>query len=213
MFRSEFSGNIPFMNGIWPKEFKVSLEPAKAAVAEPNADLSDFGYLSLCFENHILAHIIATTLVPRKVSLSSILNRDVFVLYCLLKKYQINWVVRIREYMLESADDPNSTASLTYGLLISRIIVDSLVDLSKFKPVEIAATYDIRTFSSMGYVFVEKKWHKKESLKARIDTPKVSWVSIDSASLLLQEAEELKPCTATLESNLQVMLKNVSKIL
>lgn len=68
------------MNGAWPDDFEVSLEAPKAAIAEKNSDLSDFGPLSFCFEKKTLAHIIATTLVPRKGSLSSISNRDVFVL-------------------------------------------------------------------------------------------------------------------------------------
>ncbi|KAL3332349.1 hypothetical protein AABB24_032770 [Solanum stoloniferum] len=42
--------------------------------------------LCLYFEHRILAHIVATTLISRKGSLSSISTRDVFVLYCLLKR-------------------------------------------------------------------------------------------------------------------------------
>ncbi|KAH0712494.1 hypothetical protein KY289_008453 [Solanum tuberosum] len=37
-------------------------------------------------------------------------------------------------------------------LILGKILVDSLVDLSMFTPVVINATYDSRTFSSMGYV-------------------------------------------------------------
>lgn len=77
------------MNGSYPTDFEVTLEEAKAAVAKPESKLSDFGPLDLCFENCILAHIV-TTLLPRKGSLSNILSRDIFVLYCLLKKYIIN---------------------------------------------------------------------------------------------------------------------------
>src|SRR5688572_5746731 len=114
----------------------------------------NFGPLSLCFENRILAQIVATTLIPRKGSLSNISTRDVFVLYCLVKKLRINWAVWIRNYMLESVEDSNPSASLPYGLLVSRILVDSLVDLSNYKPIEISATYDTKTFASMGYVLV-----------------------------------------------------------
>lgn len=59
-----FFGDIPFMNGVCPEKFEVSLEGQKVTVFEPNADLSNFGPLSLCFEDRILAHIVATTLVP-----------------------------------------------------------------------------------------------------------------------------------------------------
>jgi len=55
-----------------------------------------------------------------------------------------------REYMIESIEDNNPSASLPYGLLISRIIVYSLVDLSKYRHVLIDVTYDTRTFLSMG---------------------------------------------------------------
>lgn len=124
-----------------------------------------------------------------KGSLSCISNRNVFFLYCLLKKYHINLVVLIGEYMLESAEGSNPTASLPYGLLVSHIIVDTLVDLSKYTPVEVAATYDSRAFSSVGHTLVDKKWHKKNSLKAKVDAPKATCASANSVSLLLIEAE------------------------
>lgn len=73
-----------------------------------------------------------------KGSLCIISKRDVFVLYFLLKNYRINWVAWFREYMLERVEDTNTTKSLPYGLLISRIIVDALVDLSKYRPVEVS---------------------------------------------------------------------------
>ncbi|KAH0670729.1 hypothetical protein KY290_026127 [Solanum tuberosum] len=76
-----------------------------------------------------------------------------------------------REYMVESSEDNISSASLPYGLLISRIIVNSLVDLSQFMPALIDATYDTRTFSSMGYVLINDKWYKKESVQQRADAP------------------------------------------
>lgn len=97
VFGTVYSSLVPYMNGICPGDFEVSLEVDKAVVVEPGLDLSDLGLLSLCFENRILAHIISTTLVPRKGSLSKISFRDVFVLYCLLKKYRINWASWIGE--------------------------------------------------------------------------------------------------------------------
>ncbi|KAG5611897.1 hypothetical protein H5410_023178 [Solanum commersonii] len=213
VFGSEFFDDLPYMNGVWPENFEVSFGAAKAAVVEPNTDLSNFGPLSLCFENRIIAHIVATTLVPRKGSLSNISTRDVFILYCLVKKYRINWAAWIREYMLKSVEDSNPSASLPYGLLVSRIIVDSLVDLSNYKPVEVNATYDTKTFSSMGYVLVNDKWHKKESLQARAETPKATRVSVDSASVLLQEVGDIKTRLTSLESNVMVMQECLNKIL
>uniref|UniRef100_M1DYH5 Uncharacterized protein n=1 Tax=Solanum tuberosum TaxID=4113 RepID=M1DYH5_SOLTU len=83
--------------------------------------------------NKRTAHIIATTLLPRKGSLSNISNREVFVLYCLLKKYRINWATWFKEYMWESSEESNPSASLPYGLLISRILVDRLNPLSSMQ--------------------------------------------------------------------------------
>ncbi|KAL3365243.1 hypothetical protein AABB24_010416 [Solanum stoloniferum] len=154
MFGSEFSGDILCMHGnIWPENFEIFLEDAKVFVAQSDADFTNFGPLSLCFENRILAHIISTTLVPRKGSLINISNRCVFS----LKNLCINWALLFREYMFESSEDNNSSANLSYGLLISRIIIDSLVDLSQFKHVFIDVTYDTRTFSTMGYVLIDNK--------------------------------------------------------
>ncbi|KAG5599089.1 hypothetical protein H5410_030459 [Solanum commersonii] len=87
---------------------------AKSTVDEPGAKLSDFDPLSLYFEHRILAHIIATTLLPRKGSLSNISNKDVFVLYCLLKKYRINSTIWFKEYMWESSEESNPSSSLPY---------------------------------------------------------------------------------------------------
>jgi len=79
VFGSEFFSDIPFTHGnLWPDQFEIFLDDAKTFVVEASSDLSNFGPLSLGFENHILAHIVATTLVPRKGSLSNISNRDIF---------------------------------------------------------------------------------------------------------------------------------------
>ena len=159
------------MNGTWTNDFDVSLDGEKRVVIEPDCDIFDFRPLSLCYENRVLAHVLDTTLIPRKDSLSNISTRDVFVLYFLLKKYRINWVERLKAYMWWSVEDLNVSASLSYVLLISRIIVNSLVDLSIFTPYLINATYYSLTFSSMGYVQVGEKWVKKDSVKAWADSP------------------------------------------
>lgn len=119
--------DIPYMNGVWPTDFEISVEGAKIAVAKPNSDISEFGPLSLCFENCILAHIVSTTLIPRKGSLDNITTH-----YWLLKKYKIHSASWFKDYMLETAEDPCGTSSLPYGLLISRIVIDRFVDLSSF---------------------------------------------------------------------------------
>lgn len=90
IYGGEFTRDISYINGNWPVDFEVSLKEAKAFISEEHSESLEFGPLSLCFEYRILADIIATILVPREGSLSSISNKDVFILYCLLKKYRIN---------------------------------------------------------------------------------------------------------------------------
>uniref|UniRef100_M1DN64 Uncharacterized protein n=1 Tax=Solanum tuberosum TaxID=4113 RepID=M1DN64_SOLTU len=68
VFGTKFSGVIPYMIGVWPDDFEMSLKGAKIAVDEHGAHLSYFGPLSLCFEHRILAHIIATIILPGKIS-------------------------------------------------------------------------------------------------------------------------------------------------
>ncbi|KAK4728754.1 hypothetical protein R3W88_021742 [Solanum pinnatisectum] len=194
VFGSKLLGDIPFMHGnLWPENFEISLENVKLFVSKTSADITNFGPLSLGFENHIFAHIVATTLI-RKGSLSNISNRDVYVVYCLL-------------------ENTKSSSSLPYGLLISRIIVDSLVDLSPFRPSLIDATYDTRTFSSMGYVLINDKWYRKESVQQRANAPKVTRISADLAALLLKEADLIKVRLDGLESHMQVLQDTHGKVL
>lgn len=49
VFGTMFSDVLPYMNGVWPEDFEVSLKVAKETVAEPRSDFSDFGPLSMCF--------------------------------------------------------------------------------------------------------------------------------------------------------------------
>lgn len=86
----KFFGIIPFMNEIWPKKFEVGLEYAKGTIVELEKNLSNFGPLSLRFKHQILAHIIDTTWIPYKGSLNNGTTHDVFVLYCMIKRYTIN---------------------------------------------------------------------------------------------------------------------------
>ncbi|KAG5599148.1 hypothetical protein H5410_030518 [Solanum commersonii] len=66
VFGAKLFSVVPYMKGVWPDDFEVSLEGAKRAVRERHSDFPVVGPLSLCFEYHILAHIAATTLIPRK---------------------------------------------------------------------------------------------------------------------------------------------------
>ncbi|KAG5606433.1 hypothetical protein H5410_027925 [Solanum commersonii] len=121
--------------------------------------------------------------------------------------------VWFKEYIWEIVEESKASASLPYGLLISRIQVDRLVDLSMFKPIEISATYDSHTFSSMRYVQVGNKWVKKDSVQAKVDTSKPTKISAESASLLLQDFDELKTRILVVESGLETLQDAVEKVL
>ena len=87
------------MNRTWTDDFEVSLDGEKRVVLEPDTHISDFGPLYLCFENHILAHILATMLITKKGLLNNISTRNVFILYFRLKKCGINWEEWFKVYM------------------------------------------------------------------------------------------------------------------
>ncbi|MCD9639658.1 hypothetical protein HAX54_024310 [Datura stramonium] len=117
-------------------------------MSKDGTNLSDFGPASICFENRIITHIVATTLLPRKGSLSTLSNRDVFVVYCLLKKRKIEWSEWFLGYMFERYQDSSGNASLPYGMLMSRIIKAMGVDVSEFPVKEITYTYNDRAFAN-----------------------------------------------------------------
>ncbi|KAF3669693.1 hypothetical protein FXO38_07469 [Capsicum annuum] len=167
-----FSGVVPFMNNNWPEGFEVGFDVAKKFLSDLDSMSTNFVPLSVCFKFHMMDHIISTTLTPRKGSLSKITCRPVFVMYYLIKKIKINWATWIRKYILKSIRDVHAFANLSYGLLITRIILFYSIDLSTYLPVEVAKTYDSRMFSSMGYVLVEDERHKKEFVCAKAEPPK-----------------------------------------
>ncbi|XP_047270395.1 uncharacterized protein LOC124899532 [Capsicum annuum] len=75
--------------------------------------------------------------------------------------------------MLERTRKANALASLLYGLLITWILLFYCIDLTAYLSVEVVATYDSRTFSSMEYVLVENEWCRKESGHAKVEPPKM----------------------------------------
>lgn len=85
MFDAKFSGMIPFMNSMCPKDFEVSFEEVKRVLFYSDTVSSTFGPLSLGFTYRIMAHIISTTLIPRKGSLGNITYHVMFVMYYLMK--------------------------------------------------------------------------------------------------------------------------------
>lgn len=175
VFDIDSIGGILYSNGVQPNDFEVSIKGVKVVSIESHTNLSDFDRLSLHFKNRIVAHMIATTLIPRKIYLSSISTKDLFVLYCFIKKYHQKWSMWFREYMLESGQNNSTTTSLPYGALITSILKYYMIDLSDFLVMDIAGTYDTHVFKSMKYVLVE-------SIKARS-----LYLKLKRAQLTLQQ--------------------------
>ncbi|MCD7472806.1 hypothetical protein HAX54_014172 [Datura stramonium] len=168
VFDAHLSGYIPFFASSCLENFEVSLDEAKSFIADDGTLLAYFGPDTIYFENRIIAHIVATTLPPKKSSLSTLSTRDVFVVYCLLRKLNINWLEWILGFILESCQYPGGNTSLPYGMIVTRIIKAMGVDVSSFPVNEISSTYNDRAFSSMGYVLDERVWVKKASYKPKI---------------------------------------------
>ncbi|MCD7470905.1 hypothetical protein HAX54_011107 [Datura stramonium] len=126
----------------WPENFEVSLDEAKTFIVDDDTLLADFGPATIYFENRIIAHNVATTLLPWKGSLNTLSTRDLVVVYCLLKKLKINWPEWILGFMLKSSQDPGSNTCLPYGMIVTWIIKAMGVDLSSFPVKEISSTYN-----------------------------------------------------------------------
>ncbi|KAF3669651.1 hypothetical protein FXO37_08916 [Capsicum annuum] len=198
---------VPFMNNNWLENFEVGFEEAKKFLSGFDSVSTNFGPLSLCFKFCTMADIIATTLILRKGSLRNITCHDVFMLYYLVKKIKINWVTWIREYILESAKKIHVSSNLPYELLITRILLLYSIDLSAYPPIEVAATYDLKMFSSIGYILVEDEWCKKESFRAKDEPLKVSKFVSNPSTSLLKELEELKQRIKGIEKGVRKLLE------
>lgn len=75
--------------------------------------------------------------------------------------------------------------------LITRILLHYSIDLSSFHPVDITATYDSKTFASMGYVLVGNECCN-DSVKLKSNHPKVSKIATNPVFVALKEVEEIK---------------------
>lgn len=94
--------------------------------------------------------------------------------------------------MLESTANTHASASLSYGLFINRILNYYFIDLLGFPKVKVTATYDCKTFTSMGYALIGNKWYRKDSVKSRSDLPKVSKSDTNSTFTLLKDMKKFK---------------------
>lgn len=86
------------------------------------------------------------------------------------------------------------------------------MDLSDFRATEVSATYDSRTFASMGYTLVDNEWHKNDSVKVKIEAPKLTKISADSA-VLTKEVDKIKASLLSLTNFVQDIHETLANIL
>ncbi|KAK4709056.1 hypothetical protein R3W88_029981 [Solanum pinnatisectum] len=168
----------------WPSECDVSFEQAKhELVIYPSATIpSHLGPKYLSFETRGIAHIVATTLLPRAVSHSTFTQRDTLLTYCVVSQIKFHLF------------------SLPFGMLITRILESHFMCLGDFSPIFIKQCYNSRTFVSMGYSRNDSSWVLKNDLedvaaKNLMKSKPSSSTSVSSAKLnaaLANLADECK---------------------
>lgn len=173
----QFSGYCEFFKNMWPSDFEVSFDQAKACICEKPDAIPDgqLGPLDLSFEVRVLAHIVCTTILPRTGSFSTLSQRDTLIVYCLITKKKLDLGAWIIGYMLESISD---CTSLPYGLIITRILQFYRIDISAWKKCPVSACYNARAFASMGYVKTEGNWVRKDSKFPKMCPPDIAGPSI-----------------------------------
>ncbi|MCD9646892.1 hypothetical protein HAX54_037133 [Datura stramonium] len=110
----------------------------------------------------------------------------------------------------ENCQDFGKNSSLPYGMMISRILKASGIDLSKYPAKEVSSAYHNRAFASMGYILSEEKWHKKAGFKPKlkvvVDKPQSRVTSNVVQSILmenlLKDVEEIKASEGAIVDNL-----------
>ncbi|XP_070014826.1 uncharacterized protein [Nicotiana sylvestris] len=145
----------------WPDDFEITFDQAKRCISECSSESlpNQLGPSDVSFETRVLAHIVATSLLPRTGSSSTFSQRDTFLIYYLMTKLKIklsSWVIN---FMIESVDDPTS---LSYGMSITHILEAYNISISEYPFVSVSKSYNSRAFASMGYVCVKGTWVKKQ---------------------------------------------------
>lgn len=169
IFQIHSSGFYASLKYAWPSDFDVSFEEAKGFIALDNSHPlpSQLGPKNLPFETRVIAHIVATTLLPRVSSLSSLAQRDTLLTYCLVSRRKIKLSSFVINYMIEVASNP---FSLPYGMVISRILEANNISLVDIPPRIVKQCYNSKAFISMGYVRTKDSW----VLKSKTDVPVVA---------------------------------------
>lgn len=179
------SGFYASLKNAWPSDLDVSFEEAKRFIALDNSDPlpSQLGPKDLSFETRVIAHIVATTLLPRVGSLSSLTRSDTLLTYSLVSRRKIKISSFMINYMIEVASDP---FSLPYGMIISRIIEVNNISVVDIPSLTINQCYNSKTFKSMGYVRTEDSWCLSLMIPLLPPPPK-SWILLPpSLQIIIQ---------------------------
>lgn len=115
--------------------------------------------------------------------------------------------------MIESETDVYASASLLYGLLITLILLYYSIDLSSYPSMEVFATYNSKTFSSMGYNLVDNEWSKKDSAQAKSKLLKVSKSISNPMIVVIKELEDLKDHFTDIKKVVMLFQESTSKVL
>lgn len=115
LFQCRYSGFPTLFKNTWPDDFEISFDQVKQCIVECPSDPlpNQLGPSDVSFETRVLAHIVATTLLPRTGSFSTFSQRDTFFIYCLVTKLKIKFSCSVINFMIESVEDPTS---LPYGM-------------------------------------------------------------------------------------------------
>ncbi|KAG5580371.1 hypothetical protein H5410_050998 [Solanum commersonii] len=150
MFSISCLGIMVPQKNCWPSDCDVSFDQAKHEIfldlSQPIP--SQLGPKNLPFETRVIAHIVATTLLPRASSHSMLTQRDTLFAYCLVFDVKVHLSFFIISSMTDVISDPSS---LPFGMLITHIFESHFMCLGDFAPVLIKQRYNSHAFLSMGF--------------------------------------------------------------
>ncbi|KAH0636150.1 hypothetical protein KY285_035895 [Solanum tuberosum] len=136
------------LKNCWPFDCDVSYDQAKREIAPDPSKLipSHLGPKDLPFESRVIAHIVATTLLSRAGSHSTLTQCDTLFVYCLVFGVKVHLSSFIITVMTDVIADP---ISLPFGILLTRIFEYQYMCLGDFSPVFIKQCYNSHAFQSM----------------------------------------------------------------
>ncbi|KAH0635904.1 hypothetical protein KY289_035819 [Solanum tuberosum] len=207
------SGIMASSKNCWPSDCDVSFDQAKREIAlDPSKPFpSHLGPKDLPFESRVIAHIVATTLLPRAGSHSTLTQRDTLFVYCLVSGVKVHLSSFIIAAMTDVIVD---LTSLPFGMLITRIFEYQYLCLGDFSPVFIKQCYNSRAFQSMGFIHSGSSWLLKtdfDESRAKHETLKPSASTSVSTAKLSAALENLDAMHAKLDTMSITISQDVSK--